>query len=99
MNENAHAQNHDSNSQDHPKDHQNHESNHQDHDHTDHHAHMVADFRRRFWVSMILGIPIVLLSPMIQQFMGISGQWDFAGDAYIQFGFSTIVFFYGGWPF
>jgi Cu2+-exporting ATPase len=36
---------------------------------------------------------------MIQQFMGISGQWDFAGDAYIQFGFSTIVFFYGGWPF
>jgi Cu2+-exporting ATPase len=60
---------------------------------------MVADFRRRFWVSMILGIPIVLLSPMIQQFMGISGQWDFAGDAYIQFGFSTIVFFYGGWPF
>lgn len=31
--------------------------------------------------------------------MGVSGQWDFAGDAYIQFGFSTIVFFYGGWPF
>jgi Cu2+-exporting ATPase len=36
---------------------------------------------------------------MIQQFMGVSGQWDFAGDAYVQFGFSTIVFFYGGWPF
>jgi Cu2+-exporting ATPase len=60
---------------------------------------MVADFRRRFWVSIILGIPIVLLSPMIQQFIGVGGQWDFAGDAYIQFGFSTIVFFYGGWPF
>ena len=69
MNENAHAQNHDSNSQDHPKDHQNHENNHQDHDHADHHAHMVADFKRRFFVSLILGIPIVLLSPMIQQFM------------------------------
>jgi Cu2+-exporting ATPase len=36
---------------------------------------------------------------MIQQFMGVRGQWDFPGDAYIQFGFSTIVFFYGGWPF
>mgnify|MGYP006287921071 CR=1 FL=1 len=60
---------------------------------------MVADFRRRFWVSLVLGIPIVLLSPLIQQFMGVKGQWDFPGDAYMQFGFSTIVFFYGGWPF
>ncbi|HKJ97576.1 MAG TPA: heavy metal translocating P-type ATPase [Desulfotignum sp.] len=71
----------------------------QGHDHSDHHAHMVADFRRRFWVSLVLGIPIVLLSPLIQQFMGVKGQWDFPGDAYFQFGFSTIVFFYGGWPF
>jgi Cu2+-exporting ATPase len=92
MTQNTHDNDHDSHQA-------NHDNGHQDHDHTDHHAHMVADFRRRFWVSMILGIPIVLLSPMIQQFMGISGQWDFAGDAYIQFGFSTIVFFYGGWPF
>jgi Cu2+-exporting ATPase len=92
MNQNPHASNHDGN-------HQNHDGNGQDHDHADHHAHMVADFRRRFFVSLILGIPIVLLSPMIQQFMGVSGQWDFAGDAYVQFGFSTIVFFYGGWPF
>jgi Cu2+-exporting ATPase len=92
MTKNTHDNDHDSHQA-------NHDNGHQDHDHTDHHAHMVADFRRRFWVSMILGIPIVLLSPMIQQFMGISGQWDFAGDAYIQFGFSTIVFFYGGWPF
>ncbi|MGM0656513.1 MAG: heavy metal translocating P-type ATPase [Thermodesulfobacteriota bacterium] len=106
MNKNSHARKQDSthadqsnNNQDNENGHQNHDSNHQDHDHADHHAHMVADFRRRFFVSLILGIPVVLLSPMIQQFMGVSGQWDFAGDAYIQFGFSTIVFFYGGWPF
>ena len=100
MNKNAHAQkNHDSNQADHDGGHQNHDGNHQDHDHSGHHAHMVADFKRRFWISLVLGIPVVLLSPMIQQFMGVSGQWDFAGDAYIQFGFSTIVFFYGGWPF
>ena len=99
MNKNAHDNHHDSSQPDHDNDHQNHGGNHSSHDHSDHHAHMVADFRRRFWVSIILGIPIVLLSPMIQQFMGVDGQWDFAGDAYIQFGFSTIVFFYGGWPF
>ncbi|HKL81418.1 MAG TPA: heavy metal translocating P-type ATPase [Desulfobacter sp.] len=99
MNKNAHENHHDSSQPDHDNDHQNHGGNHSSHDHSDHHAHMVADFRRRFWVSIILGIPIVLLSPMIQQFMGVDGQWDFAGDAYIQFGFSTIVFFYGGWPF
>lgn len=99
MNKNAHDNHHDSSQPDHDNDQQNHGGNHSNHDHSDHHAHMVADFRRRFWVSIILGIPIVLLSPMIQQFMGVGGQWDFAGDAYIQFGFSTIVFFYGGWPF
>jgi P-type Cu2+ transporter len=99
MTQNAHNNHHDSHQADQDNGHQNHDGKHRDHDHTDHHAHMVADFRRRFWVSMILGIPIVLLSPMIQQFMGVSGQWDFPGDAYVQFGFSTIVFFYGGWPF
>jgi len=99
MTKNAHDNNHDSSLKDPEKGHETHDGNHQDNDHGDHHAHMVADFRRRFFVSLILGIPIVLLSPMIQQFIGVSGQWDFPGDAYIQFGFSTIVFFYGGWPF
>ena len=99
MNKDSHAKNHNSHQADHDNGHQKHDSNHQDNDHGDHHAHMVADFKRRFFVSLILGIPIVLLSPMIQQFMGVSGQWDFPGDAYVQFGFSTIVFFYGGWPF
>jgi len=99
MNKDPQANTPNNNQANHDNGHQNHDSNHQDHDHSDHHAHMVADFRRRFWVSLLLGIPIVLLSPMIQQFMGVAGQWDFAGDAYIQFGFSTIVFFYGGWPF
>jgi P-type Cu2+ transporter len=94
MNKNVHDNNHESNQADHDNGHQHHDGNNQDHDHSDHHAHMVADFRRRFWISLVTAIPIVLLSPMIQQFMGVSGQWDFAGDAYIQFGFSTIVFFW-----
>ena len=93
------------------QDHENHHSEHEtpenhnghngDHngDHQDHHSHMAADFKRRFWISLVLSIPIVLLAPLIQGFMGVKGQWDFTGDSYVQFGFSTIVFFYGGWPF
>ncbi|MGA9179231.1 MAG: heavy metal translocating P-type ATPase, partial [Desulfobacterales bacterium] len=80
---------------------ENHNGHNGDNDggHQDHHAHMVADFRRRFWISLVLSIPIVLLAPLIQGFMGVKGQWDFTGDSYVQFGFSTVVFFYGGWPF
>lgn len=60
---------------------------------------MVADFRRRFWVSLILSVPIVVLSPMIQDWLGLEGTLDFPGDSYVQFALSTIVFVYGGWPF
>ncbi len=67
--------------------------------HHDHHAMMVADFRRRFWVSLILTIPILLLSPLIQRFLGLDGKLGFTGDLQLSFVFSSIVFFYGGWPF
>lgn len=30
------------------------------------HAHMVADFRRRFWVCLVVTVPVLLLSPLIQ---------------------------------
>ena len=66
-------------------------------DHGDHHAMMVEDFRKRFFVSLVLMVPILLLSPMIQMFIGV--DWSFQGDKYILFGLSTILFFYGGWPF
>ncbi len=67
--------------------------------HHDHHAMMVADFRRRFWVSLILTIPILLLSPLIQRFLGLDGKLSFTGDLQLSFVFSSVVFFYGGWPF
>ena len=72
----------------------NHDNNH---DHSDHHAHMIADFRQRFWVSIIITIPIVFLAPMIQELVGYT--FRFEGDRYVQFGLSTIIFLYGGWPF
>jgi Cu2+-exporting ATPase len=63
-----------------------------------HHAHMVADFRKRFRVSLVLTVPILLLSPMIQDFLGLGGL-RFPGDAYVLFVLSSFVFFYGGYPF
>ncbi|MGD9118186.1 MAG: HAD-IC family P-type ATPase, partial [Dehalococcoidia bacterium] len=70
-----------------------------EHDHRSHHAHMVADFRQRFWISLALTVPLLLLSPMIQEWLGIEDAIAFTGDAYVLWGLATIVFFYGGWPF
>lgn len=71
-------------------------SDHQ-HGHHDHHAMMIDDFKKRFWISLVLTVPILALSHMIQQLLGF--ELTFFGDQYVLFGLSTIVFFYGGWPF
>jgi Cu2+-exporting ATPase len=63
----------------------------------DHHAMMIADFKKRFYVVLALTVPIMLLSTMIQHFMGVS--WQFKGSSYILFALSSVVFVYGGWPF
>ncbi|AZZ38359.1 heavy metal translocating P-type ATPase [Bdellovibrio sp. qaytius] len=60
---------------------------------------MVEDFRRRFWISLVLTVPILMLSPMIQEFVGLGESLRFSRDQYLLWAFSSIVFFYGGWPF
>lgn len=72
---------------------------HKHHNHQEHHAHMVADFKRRFWVSLVITIPILILSPMIQRLIGLGDSIRFPSDLYILFALSSIVFFYGGYPF
>jgi P-type Cu2+ transporter len=69
------------------------------HNHTGHHAMMIKDFRKRFWISLILTFPILVLSPMIQDIIGYSLVVFPSFDKYILFSLSTVVFFYGGWPF
>jgi Cu2+-exporting ATPase len=71
---------------------------HAGHDGHDHEA-MIADFRRRFWVSLALTVPILLLSPMIQRFLGLDDTLAFPGDDYVLFGLASVVYFWGGWPF
>ncbi len=73
-------------------------SSHSDHAGHDHGA-MVADFRRRFWVTLVLTPPVLLLSPMIRDWLGLSDVLSFPGDGWVLFALSTIAYFYGGWPF
>jgi len=62
-----------------------------------HHAMMIADFRKRFYVVFILTIPIMLLSEMIQHWLNL--HISFPGSEYVLLALSSVVFFYGGWPF
>ena len=64
-----------------------------------HHTHMVDDFRRRFWVSLALTVPVLATSEMLQHLLGLRGVLAFPGDQYVEFAFASAVYFYGGWPF
>jgi Cu2+-exporting ATPase len=63
----------------------------------DHHAMMIADFKKRFYVVLLLTVPVMLLSMQIQQWLRL--DLNFVGSNYLLFGLSTVVFIYGGWPF
>ena len=84
--------------------HQNHmnHSNHMHHDnHASHHhsghAHHHGNFKVKFFVSLILAIPIILLSPMMG--VNLPFQFTFPGSEWVVLILSTILFFYGGKPF
>jgi Cu2+-exporting ATPase len=58
---------------------------------------MLEDFKRRFYISTILTIPILILSPAIQGFFGF--KLEFPGSLYIVYALASVVYFYGGYPF
>jgi Cu2+-exporting ATPase len=72
-----------------------HTDQHQGHD--KHEGHHTEDFLKRFWICMVLTVPVLLLSHMIQQMAGF--EWTFAGDKYVLLLLSSAIYFYGGWPF
>ena len=63
------------------------------------HRGMIADFRKRFWISLLLTLPVLALSPMIQHALGVGERWRFTGDEYVLTALSSVIYFYGGWPF
>ena len=65
--------------------------------HVDHSGHEIM-FRNRFWVSLVLTVPVLLFSPMIQEWFGFTMP-AFTGDRWIGPMFAIAIFFYGGVPF
>ncbi|OFY84519.1 MAG: ATPase [Bacteroidetes bacterium RIFCSPLOWO2_12_FULL_35_15] len=89
---------HNQNEMDHTKmDHTSHSNPPMGHTGHDHHKMMVDDFKKRFYVTLIITIPVMLLSPMIQKWFHFN--FSFAGSTYFLLALSTIIFFYGGLPF
>ena len=73
---------------------------HQGHDaenHNAHAGHQVEMFRRRFWWSLLLTVPLVATSHMVMGWFGY--QLDFTGVDLIGPVLGTFVFLWGGWPF
>lgn len=68
------------------------------HGHDKHAGHSVSMFRDKFWVSLLLTIPTVIWSPMVQEWLSFSAP-EFPGSRYIPALFGTILFFYGGLVF
>ncbi|MCB0307637.1 MAG: heavy metal translocating P-type ATPase, partial [Calditrichaeota bacterium] len=54
---------------------------------------------RRFWIVLILTVPILALAPMIQTWLGLQDSLRFSGDRILLAALSSLVFFIGGWPF
>lgn len=99
MNHNHHEM-HDMDHSMHTGNKQSHEG-HMNHDHhemggMDHSMHM-GNFKQKFWLSLILAIPIIVLSPMMG--MELPFQFTFPGSDWVVLILATILFFYGGQPF
>jgi Cu2+-exporting ATPase len=55
-------------------------------------------FRTRFWASLLLSLPVLAYSPMLQEWLGFAAP-SFTGSQWVAPLFAVIVFAYGGWPF
>src|SRR5688500_14432533 len=67
------------------------------HGHDKHAGHHTEDFLKRFWICLILTLPVLILSEMIQHWCGF--HISFAGDKYVLLALGSIIYFYGGMPF
>ncbi|MEU5950319.1 heavy metal translocating P-type ATPase [Micromonospora sp. NPDC047465] len=65
--------------------------------HDKHAGHDPEQFRRKFWLSLVLTVPIVVTSHMVMGWFGYA--LDFPGMGWVGPVLGSVVFFYGGWPF
>ncbi|NES16213.1 MULTISPECIES: heavy metal translocating P-type ATPase [Micromonospora] len=65
--------------------------------HDKHAGHDPEQFRRKFWLSLALTVPIVLTSHMVMDWFGY--RVDFPGIRWVGPVLGSVVFWYGGWPF
>jgi P-type Cu2+ transporter len=65
--------------------------------HDKHAGHHTGDFLKRFWICLILTIPVLALSQMIQHWFGF--HITFSGDNYVLLVLGSVIYFYGGMPF
>jgi len=73
-------------------------SSHEEHSKGRHEGHSVADFRRRFWISLAVTVPVILISPGIPFVPG-GRIVNVSGADWILLGLSTFLYIYGGMPF
>jgi P-type Cu2+ transporter len=65
--------------------------------HDKHAGHQTEDFLKRFWICLVLTVPVLLLSQMIQHWLGF--HIGFPGDQYVLLLLGTVIYIYGGMPF
>jgi len=65
--------------------------------HNKHAGHHTHDFLKRFWICLVITVPVLFLSRMIQQWFGF--ELNFPGDKYLLLVLSSVIYFYGGMPF
>lgn len=63
-----------------------------------HAGHSTNIFKAKFWISLILSIPIVAYADVVQKLLSFQAP-TFPGSAYLPFMLASIIFFYGGWIF
>lgn len=73
-------------------------SHHEHQDHDKHAGHSVAMFKDKFWLSLLLTLPVLVYSEMIQHWLNFTPP-SFPTSQYVPFVFSTVIFFYGGLVF
>jgi P-type Cu2+ transporter len=74
------------------------DEDHQVHDHGKHAGHSTAMFKNRFWVSLVLSVPVVFFSHMVGQLLGYHVP-EFVGSQWIAPVLGTVIYLYGGAPF